>query len=99
MPHYTEQLGGSGTATQSLLFAQGSSIQAVASNGRRLAVTLVAGGGPITLGYGATALPASHMPIASGQVWEETVFKGAVNAAVASGASAPLFITEVVKVP
>jgi len=99
VPHYTEQLAGSDTATQALLSAQGSSIQAVPSNARRLAVTLQAGGGPIALGYGATASFTGHMTLASGAVMEELQYKGQINAVVATGASAPLFILDVYRNP
>jgi len=95
VPHFSEQLGGSGTATQVVATVNGSSILAVASSGRRLTVRLQAAGGPITFGYGATAVAGAMMGLASGGLIEETNFKGQINAVAASGANAALFVTDV----
>lgn len=93
--HFGDQLGGSFTATQSVATVNGSSILAVPSNGRRVAVTIQAGGGPITLGYGATAVAGAMLSIASGALIEESSFKAGINAVAASGVNAALFITDV----
>jgi hypothetical protein len=85
MPSWSDQLGGSGQASQAVLVAQASSLPLVASNGRRLAVSMYAGGGPVFVGYGATAVPSVSMPLASGALIEESNYKGPIS--VVTGAS------------
>lgn len=96
MPHFSQQLGGSFNATQFAATPGATSAVLVASNPARVAVTIVNTGTTAWLGYGATAQLNVSFPIPSGFILEETVYKGPINAVIASNGGPPgLLITDI----
>jgi hypothetical protein len=79
------------------MFAQASSVVAVASNGLRFAANLRNESPmPIFYQYGGAAVPSQSYPLPPGAEVEERDWNGAINVVVASaGATAPLFMREV----
>src|SRR4051812_12168558 len=87
-------LKGTGTAVATVLSVGTAPLVVAAANRGRSAISLYPAGGPLFLGYGATAIPSQGLALPSGVPFRESCFNGQLQV-VGGTVAAPLFVVEI----